>query len=98
MVFTDDTIKEGILETVAEDLSAASEMIKNNEKSKTSYIASVRRSYLQFLFEAIGLPIRPNYWDYQYKVTFKPNKKNEISLIGLNAIDDFSFNPPKIFV
>lgn len=61
-----------------------------------SYIASVRRSYLQFLFKLIDLPFLPNYWDWQYKVTFAPNSKNEISLIGLNAIDDFTFNPPKI--
>ncbi len=67
-----------------------------SKNKKWTYIASVRRSYLQFLFKLIDLPFLPNYWDYQYKVTFKPNKKNEISLIGLNAIDDFSFNPPKI--
>jgi hypothetical protein len=33
---------------------------------KTTYLASVRRSYLQLLFQAIDLPIRPNYWDYQF--------------------------------
>lgn len=38
---------------------------------KTTYLASVRRSYLQLLFKAIDLPIRPNYWDFQYKVTSK---------------------------
>ena len=67
-----------------------------SKDKRWTYIASVRRSYLQFLFKLIDLPFLPNYWDYQYKVTFKPNKRNEISLIGLNAIDDFTFNPPKI--
>ncbi|MBI3233846.1 MAG: TonB-dependent receptor [Bacteroidetes bacterium] len=67
-----------------------------SKDKRWTYIASVRRSYLQFLFQLIDLPFLPNYWDYQYKVTFKPNKRNEISLIGLNAIDDFTFNPPKI--
>lgn len=43
--------------------------------AKTTFLASVRRSYLQFLFKAIDLPIRPNYWDFQYKVTHKINKK-----------------------
>ncbi|MBL0135083.1 MAG: hypothetical protein IPP79_14410 [Chitinophagaceae bacterium] len=43
--------------------------------SKTTYLASVRRSYLQFLFQAIDLPIRPNYWDFQFKVQTKINKK-----------------------
>lgn len=67
-----------------------------SKDKRWTYIASVRRSYLQLLFKLIDLPFLPNYWDYQYKVTFKPNKKDEISLIGLNAIDDFSFNAPKI--
>ncbi|MDF1866092.1 MAG: carboxypeptidase-like regulatory domain-containing protein, partial [Saprospiraceae bacterium] len=38
---------------------------KGDAPAKTSYIGSVRRSYLQFLFQAIGLPILPDYWDYQ---------------------------------
>lgn len=63
---------------------------------KWTYLASVRRSYLQFLFQLIDLPFLPDYWDYQYKVTYKPNKKDEIYILGMNAIDNFSFNPPKI--
>lgn len=70
---------------------------KNNEKSKTSYIASVRRSYLQFLFEVIGLPIRPNYWDYQYKVTHKIDEYNELNLMGVGSIDDFTVAAPNDF-
>jgi len=46
--------------------------------SKTTYIASVRRSYLQFLFALIGLPIRPNYWDYQFKVRHEIDAYNEL--------------------
>lgn len=60
------------------------------EESKTTVLASVRRSYLQFLFELIGLPFRPNYWDYQYKVRHEINAYNSISLIGLGSIDEFS--------
>lgn len=62
---------------------------------KTTFLASARRSYLQVLFEAIGLPIRPNYWDFQYKVTHKINAKTTLSAIGLGAIDEFSFEAPK---
>jgi len=61
-----------------------------NKESKTSYIISARRSYLQFLFKLIGLPIRPDYWDYQYKITHKINKYNTLHLIGLGSIDDFA--------
>ena len=69
----------------------------NNEESKTSFIVSARRSYLQFLFELIGLPLRPNYWDYQYKVTHKIDDYNELNLIGVGSIDDFSLEAPDDF-
>lgn len=62
---------------------------------KTTFLASVRRSYLQFLFKAIDLPIRPNYWDFQYKVTHKINKKTTLTAIGVGAIDEFTFAVPK---
>jgi len=64
---------------------------------KTTFIGSVRRSYLQFLFELIGLPIRPDYWDYQYKIDHTIDEYNSISLIGIGAIDDFSVEAPEIF-
>ncbi len=68
-----------------------------NETSNTTFLASIRRSYLQFLFEAIGLPFRPNYWDYQYKVNHKLDSYNELSLIGIGSIDDFSVEAPDDF-
>jgi hypothetical protein len=63
--------------------------------AKTTFLASVRRSYLQFLFKAIDLPIRPNYWDFQYKVTHKINKKTTLTAIGVGAIDEFTFAVPQ---
>lgn len=62
---------------------------------KTTYLASVRRSYLQFLFEVIDLPIRPNYWDFQYKVHSQIDSKTTLTAIGLGAIDEFSFGVPR---
>ena len=35
---------------------------------KTSYLFSLRQSYLQLLFKMIGLPFLPNYIDGQFKV------------------------------
>lgn len=63
--------------------------------SKTTFLASARRSYLQLLFKAIDLPIRPNYWDFQYKVTHRINKKLTLTLLGIGAIDHFSFGVPR---
>ncbi len=62
---------------------------------KTTYLVSARRSYLQFLFKLLDLPIRPNYWDFQYKVTHKLDSKTTISAIGVGAIDEFSFGVPR---
>jgi hypothetical protein len=59
---------------------------------KTTMLVSVRRSYLEFLFKAIGLPFLPNYNDMQVKFKYKPNDKNEISYIFLGALDEFSLD------
>ena len=69
----------------------------DGEESKTTFLASVRRSYLQFLFEAIGLPIRPDYWDYQYKLNHEIDDFNTLSFLGVGSIDDFSVSPPEEF-
>ena len=61
----------------------------------TTFLASARRSYLQLLFKAIDLPIRPNYWDFQFKTTTKIGKKTTLSFLGIGAIDEFSFAAPK---
>ena len=65
---------------------------KNNEESKTTFIASARRSYLQFLFQLIDLPILPDYWDYQYKLSHQIDKYNEIIFTGIGSIDNFGIN------
>ena len=62
--------------------------------AKTTFIASVRRSYLQFLFKLIDLPFLPDYWDYQYKINHKIDDKNEISITGIGSLDNFAINPP----
>jgi hypothetical protein len=62
---------------------------------KTTWLASVRRSYLQLLFQAIDLPIRPNYWDFQFKISRKINSKTSLTMLGVGAIDEFSFGVPR---
>ncbi len=75
-----------------------------SKSKKTTFLASVRRSYLQLLFSVIDLPIRPNYWDFQTKITQQLDKKTTLSFIGLGAIDEFSFatiknaSPEKLYV
>lgn len=59
---------------------------------KTTFLMSARRSYLEFLFDVIGLPFLPTYNDFQFKLKHKPNEKSELTVIGLGAIDQFNLN------
>lgn len=59
---------------------------------KTTFLLSARRSYLQFLFQALGLPFLPTYNDFQAKIKYRINTKNELSFIGLGAVDQFKLN------
>ncbi|MBN2612278.1 MAG: TonB-dependent receptor [Bacteroidales bacterium] len=59
---------------------------------KTSYIFSARRSYLQFLFAALELPFLPTYNDFQFKLRTRFDEKNELTVIGLGALDQNKLN------
>jgi len=59
---------------------------------KSSLLLSLRRSYLQFLFSALNLPFLPTYTDLQLKYKIRLDSKNELTIIGLGAKDDFSLN------
>lgn len=59
---------------------------------KISYVVSARRSYLQFLFNAIGLPFLPTFNGFQGKVKYKIDNQNEVYFVGLGAIDQFALN------
>lgn len=60
--------------------------------SKTSYIFSVRRSYLQFLFSAIGLPFLPTFNDYQFKLKTNFDQKNQLTIISIGSLDQLTLN------
>jgi hypothetical protein len=58
----------------------------------TSFIFSIRRSYLQFIFKAFGFSFLPDYWDYQMKITHKIDDFNHINFIGIGSIDELTIN------
>ncbi|MCX2576264.1 TonB-dependent receptor [Pedobacter sandarakinus] len=60
--------------------------------AKTTFLASYRLSYLQGLFKLLGLPFLPSYQDFQFKVKTKFNTRNELTILGLGAIDRFKLN------
>ena len=59
---------------------------------KSSLIFSARRSYLQFLFELIGLPFLPIYNDFQFKWVHQPSPNERLTVLGIGAYDDFQLN------
>ena len=83
---------QGNLRTSATEVAGTLEgpLAKN-----TTFLASVRRSYLQLLFKVLDLPIRPNYWDAQYKITTRLSPKTTVTALGIGALDEFAVVPPK---
>ncbi len=59
---------------------------------KTSYLVSVRQSYLQFLFDMLGLPFLPTFTDAQFKLKTRFDARNELTVPGLGGIDKMKLN------
>jgi len=73
----------------ASDLSLA---LNGPLNDKTTFLFSARRSYLQFLFGIIGLPFLPTYNDFQLKVKTRFDLKNELTILGIGALDKSTLN------
>jgi hypothetical protein len=83
---------QGNLRTSATEVAGT---LEGPLSQNTTFLVSLRRSYLQLLFKAIDLPIRPNYWDSQFKVTTKLSAKTTLTALGLGAIDHFELGVPR---
>ncbi|MEG1838465.1 MAG: TonB-dependent receptor [Bacteroidaceae bacterium] len=59
---------------------------------KTSYLVSVRQSYLQFLFKALGLPFLPTFTDAQFKIKTRFSAHHELTVLGIGGIDNMRLN------
>ena len=59
---------------------------------RTSYLVSVRQSYLQFLFDMLGLPFLPTFTDAQFKLKTRFDARNELTVLGLGGIDKMKLN------
>ncbi len=57
-----------------------------------SGLFSVRKSNLQLLFKAIGLPFLPSYYDGTFKIAKKFQSGDELFFLGMGAKDSFEFN------
>ncbi len=59
---------------------------------RSTYIFSLRRSYLQLLFAALELPLLPDYIDLLFKSRTKLSPNSELSFLMVGALDDMTLN------
>jgi hypothetical protein len=59
---------------------------------KSTFLVSYRRSYLNFLFNILGLPFLPTYNDFLVKYKMELSEKNQVSILALGSIDKFKLN------
>ena len=93
----DFKLKDGPTDTHHETLTLGSSDLAASYETpigdKTTLISSYRYSYLQTLFKLLGIPYLPAYQDAQFKLKTKFDKNNELTFLGLGAIDKFTPNP-----
>lgn len=59
---------------------------------KTTYLFSLRRSYLQLLFKMLGLPFLPDYIDGQVKIKTRLSERDEVTVLALAGFDNMRLN------
>lgn len=59
--------------------------------SGTTFLAGVRRSYLDLLFKAAGFSFIPAYIDFQVKTTTRLDRNNTISFLTIGALNTVEF-------
>lgn len=87
-----DGSRDRIHTQIAVGASDAAFTMNGPAGNKSTFIVSARQSYLQLLFKLIGLPFLPTYNDFQVKYKIQIDPINEISFIGLGAIDHMTLN------
>ncbi|MDK9700621.1 MAG: TonB-dependent receptor [bacterium] len=92
---TDINMKEGRSDRIGGKATLAASQFGFNLEGpvnrNSSFLFSARRSYLDFVFKAAGFGFVPEYWDFLGKYIYRPNAKNEISVINIGALDKVRF-------
>ncbi len=92
----DFTLREGLTErqSVKATLGASEAALSGSGHigKKTTYLYSIRQSYMQLLFKMIGLPFLPNFIDGQVKVKSRLTPHDELTLMALGGIDRMDLN------
>lgn len=58
---------------------------------RSSFLFSVRRSYLDFIFKSAGFSFVPEYYDVLTKADFKTDNANSFSFLFVSAFDNVNF-------
>ncbi|MGE5679482.1 MAG: TonB-dependent receptor [Bacillota bacterium] len=59
--------------------------------SKTNFLFSLRRSYLDLIFKAAGFGFVPEYYDMLNKVTYNADQHNSLSFLLIGALDNVRY-------
>lgn len=90
------TLREGNRERLAGELNLAASQfgaIVEGPIGRTgSFLLNIRRSYLDLLFEALGVAFVPTYTDLTAKLAWRPTARDAVSFLTVAAIDEIAFN------
>ena len=92
---TEIALREGNRERVAGEVNLSATgfgAIAEGPVGNGSFLASVRRSYLDLLFKLAGAGFLPLYWDAQFKLTQQIGSRDQLSWTTVGALDRVDFN------
>ncbi len=87
----DVTVREGNRESheskVSFDMAGFGASFEGPMSNKSSYLFSIKRSFLDFVIQQSGLQAIPTYWTFQSKLVYDLSPKEKLSLNYLGGID-----------
>ena len=87
----DVTVREGSRDsresTVSFDMSGFGATFEGPVSEKSSYLFSIKRSFLDFIIQQSGLMAIPKYWTFQGKYTYDLSPKEKVYVNYLGGID-----------
>lgn len=96
---TNVTLREGNRERIAGEINLAASqygaIVEGPISRQASFLFNVRRSYLDLLFKALGVAFIPTYTDATFKATWRPSRRDVVSVLAVGAIDRVRFNNAK---
>ena len=87
----DVTVREGSRESheskISFDMAGFGASFEGPMTQKSSYLFSIKRSFLDFVIQQSGLQAIPTYWTFQSKLVYDLSPKEKLSLNYLGGID-----------